>query len=76
MMRTVVMAALVTSLMYVSVGALLALASYALFGVSFRALVTFGDSFNAFVGLVLWWLVGFVPAFVYAEIMLRGTLPN
>lgn len=76
MMRTALMAALVTSLMYFSVGALLVLAAYALFGVSFHALMTFGDSFDPFVGLVLWWMVGYVPALVYAAILRRAALPG
>jgi hypothetical protein len=74
MRQTAIMAAIVTSLMYFSAGALLAVASYVLFGVSLHAFVTFGDSFGVFAGLLAWWVVGFVPAYVYAAVLLHPGL--
>jgi hypothetical protein len=71
MRQTAVMAAIVTSLMYLPVGGLLALAAYALLGVSFQAFVTFADLFNLFVGLLMWWILGFVPALAYAALLPR-----
>jgi len=39
-------------------------------GVSFHSFVTFGDTFNALAGLLVWWAIGFLPAFAYAAFML------
>jgi hypothetical protein len=61
-----VMAAIVTTLLCGPVGALLALFSFAVLGVSFHSFLTFGDRLNAFGGLLVWWVVAFVPAFGYA----------
>jgi len=65
-----VMAAIVTTLMYGPVGALLALSSFVSLGVSFHSFVTFGDTFNAVVGLLVWWAIGFLPALGYAAFTL------
>ena len=65
-----VMAAIVTTLMCWPVGALLALLCFAVLGVSFHSFVTFGDTFNALAGLLVWWTIGFLPAFAYAAFML------
>jgi len=67
MRQTAVMAAIVTTLMCGPVGALLALFSFAVLGISFHSFLTFGERFNAFVGLLVWWLVAFVPAYGYAS---------
>ena len=61
-----VMAAIVTTLMYGPVGALLALSCFVALGVSLHSFVTFGDTFNAVAGLLVWWAIGFLPAFGYA----------
>jgi hypothetical protein len=61
-----VMAAIVTTLLCVPVGALLAFLSAVLLGVSVHSFVTFGERFNAVGGLFVWWAVAFVPAFGYA----------
>ncbi len=61
-----VMAAIVTTALFVPVGAIVALAAVGLFGVSLRALVTFGGWLPAVPGLAAWWLILFVPALVYA----------
>jgi hypothetical protein len=65
-----VMAAVVTSLLYCPAGALLALLCFVAMGVSFHAFVTFGDTFSAFAGLLVWWTVVFLPAFAYAAFTL------
>ena len=65
-----VMAAIVTTLMCWPVGALLALLCFAVLGVSFHSFVTFGDTFNALAGLLVWWTIGFLPAFAYAAFIL------
>ncbi|MGH8745798.1 MAG: hypothetical protein ACREUK_04830 [Burkholderiales bacterium] len=61
-----VMTAVVTSALCVPVGALLAFISFALFGVSLRAFVTFGGWLAPFPGLLAWWAVLSLPALVYA----------
>jgi hypothetical protein len=61
-----VMAAIVATLLCVPVGALLALLSFAVLDTSFHAFVTFGGTLNAFLGVVMWWTLGFVPALAYA----------
>jgi hypothetical protein len=62
----VVMAAIVTSALFVPVGALLLWLSFALFGASLRAVVTFGSVLTAVEGLLAWWALLFLPALVYA----------
>jgi hypothetical protein len=62
----VVMAAIVTSALFVPVAALLIWLSFALFGVSLRAFVTFGSLLTALEGLLAWWALLFLPALVYA----------
>jgi len=63
-----VMAAIVTTMLCLPVGALLALLSVAVLGVSVHSFITFGESFNAVGGLFVWWALGFVPAFGYAAL--------
>ena len=61
-----VMAAIVSSLVYVPLGAVVALVSYAL-AVPLSALTTFGGALNnVLLGLLAWWLVLFAGACVYA----------
>jgi hypothetical protein len=60
------MAAIVTTLLYGPAAAVLFVLSFAVFGASFHSFVTFGDRLPAAVGLLVWWLVAFVPAFGYA----------
>jgi len=50
-----VMAAIVTTMLCVPVGALLAFLSAVLLGVSVHSFVTFGERFNAVGGLFVWW---------------------
>jgi len=63
---TAVMAAIVTTMLCGPVGALLALLSFAVLGISFHSFVTFGDRFNALGGQLVWWLITFETAFGYA----------
>jgi len=60
------MAAIVTTMLCGPVGALLALFSFAVLGISFHSFLTFGDRLNAVGGLFAWWALAFVPAFGYA----------
>jgi hypothetical protein len=63
--QSAVMAAIVASLLYVPLGALVALVLYA-FAVPLGALMTFGGAFNSmFFGFLAWWLVVFAGACVY-----------
>ena len=64
--QMVVMAAIVTSTLFVPVGALLIWLSFAFFGVSLRAVVPFGSLLTALGGLLAWWALLFLPALVYA----------
>ena len=64
------MAAIVTTLLSIPVGALLALLCYAVLGTSFEAFLTFADTFDRFHGLVAWWMVLFLPALAYATCVL------
>ena len=64
--QMVVMAAIVTSALFVAVGALLIWLSFAFFGVSLRAVVTFGSLLTSLGGLLAWWALLFLPALVYA----------
>jgi len=63
---TALMAAIVTTMLCGPVGALLALFSFAMLGVSLHSFVTFGDRLNAVGGLFVWWVIAFVPAYGYA----------
>jgi len=63
------MAAIVNTLMYLPVGALLA-AAFFLAGVSFEAFLTFDGALNAVQGLFAWWALGFMPACAYAAFVL------
>lgn len=65
MFQVMAMAAIVATLMYLPVGAILALSAVAV-GVSFDAFLTFGRALNGFQGLLAWWALGFVAALPYA----------
>lgn len=66
--QAVVMAVVVTTIMYVPAGVLLALVLTP-FGVSLYSLATFGSRLELFAGLVGWWLILLVPALVYTAFM-------
>ena len=63
-----VMAAIVTTMLCVPVGALLGLLSVAVLGVSVHSFITFGERLNAVGGLLVWWALVFVPALGYAAL--------
>lgn len=65
------MAAIVTTMLWLPFGALLALLAYGFFGISLDAFLTLGHSLpHASIGLVAWWAIGFVPALVYSLLVL------
>jgi hypothetical protein len=66
-----VMAAVVTTLLFWPIGALLALACFLVLGIPVESLVTLGDRFYAWAGLVVWWCIGYLPAFAYSAFMTR-----
>jgi hypothetical protein len=74
--QVMVMAAIVTTLLLLPFGAVLAWLCSAFAGVSLGAFVTFGHRLNGFEGLVAWWFLGFVPAFVYAAALMSWRPPR
>lgn len=64
-----VMAAIVTSALYVPAGALIA-APFLLAGVSLENVVSFGGLVPALGGLVAWWGILFLPALVYSAFVM------
>ena len=67
--QTLVMAAIVTTALYVPVGALIAVAFLAA-GVSLESVVTVGGLLPAAGGLAAWWGILFVPALVYSAFVM------
>jgi hypothetical protein len=63
-----VMTAIVATLVVVPLAALLAGVSTLVFGASPYAVVTFGGTFSAPVGLVAWWALSLIPAGIYVAI--------
>jgi hypothetical protein len=68
--RITTMAAIVTTLLWLPVGALLALLLYGVLGTPFQDFLTFADTFNRFQGVLAWWMVLFLPALAYATCVL------
>jgi hypothetical protein len=68
--QILVMAAIVTTLSFLPVGALLAAFCYAVFDIPFRTFLTFAGRLNSFLGLLGWWMLIFVPALAYAAYVL------
>lgn len=64
--QTAVMAAVVATLAYLPVAALAALFGYGALGISLQAFASFGGRFSEVGGLLVWWCLFFVAAFVYA----------
>ena len=62
------MAAIVTTLAYIPVGALVALLAYVAFDVPLHSLLTLGGQIHVVAGLALWWGIAFVPSAVYATV--------
>ena len=63
------MAAIVTTLLFVPAAALLAGLLF-LFGISLQAFVTFDGALNEMQGVLAWWMVAFLPAAAYASYVL------
>lgn len=62
------MAAIVTTLLYVPVGALVAVLAFGAFDVPLYSLLSFGGHIHIVAGLALWWGIAFLPALVYAAV--------
>jgi hypothetical protein len=62
------MAAIVTTLVYIPVGALVAVLAFAAFDVPLYSLLSFGGHIHIVAGLALWWGISFLPALVYAAV--------
>ena len=65
------MAAIVTTLAYIPVGALVALLAFGAFDVPLHSLLSFGGQIHILAGLVLWWGVAYLPALLYAAVCMR-----
>jgi hypothetical protein len=65
------MAAIVTTLAYVPVGALVALLAFGAFDVPLHSLLTFGGQIHIVAGLALWWGIAYLPALLYAAACMR-----
>ena len=63
--QMMLMAAIVATLLFVPLGAVLALA-LSLFSVSVHDLLTFGGVLGIAAGVVAWWLIAFAAALTYA----------
>jgi hypothetical protein len=63
--QVAVMAAIVATLAYFPLGFIVGL-MLRVFGVSFTAFVTFGAAVAPLIGLLLWWLLLFAGACIYA----------
>lgn len=64
------MSAIVTTMLWLPAGALLALFSYGVLDISPEAFLTLGHSLpHPSLGLVAWWVIGFVPAYVYVVLI-------
>ena len=67
--QTLVMAAIVTTALYVPVGALIA-AGFLALGKPLASLVTFGGFLPEVGGLAAWWGILFLPALVYSAFVM------
>jgi hypothetical protein len=65
------MAAIVATLAYVPVGALVAILAFGAFDVPLHSLLTFGGQIHIVAGLVLWWGIAYLPALLYAAVCMR-----
>jgi len=63
--QVAVIAAIFASMLYIPAAVVLALASR-FSGISLYAFMTFGGAFNTFFGLLVWWLLAFAGASIYA----------
>ena len=63
------MAAIVTTMLFLPAGALLA-ALFFLFGISLHAFATFNGALNAYQGVAAWWIIAFLPTAAYSAYVL------
>lgn len=64
--QMLVMAALVATLLWLPVGALLGLFAHFVLGMSVEAFVTFDGRMNELVGVLAWWALAFLASLIYA----------
>jgi hypothetical protein len=67
--RTIVIAAIIATMLYWPAGIVLA-ALCALFGIPAQAFITFGGLLATVPGMLAWWLVAFAFALAYAATLL------
>ena len=72
-LQLALMAAVVTTMLVWPVGALLAWLCFALLDIPFQSFLTFSYTFNGALGFLVWWLIGFIPAALYAAVVLPPT---
>ena len=65
------MAAIVTTLAYIPVGALVAILAFGAFDVPLHSLLTFGGQIHIAAGLALCWGIVYLPALLYAAVCMR-----
>ena len=65
------MAAIVTTLAYIPVGALVAILAFGAFDVPLHSLLTFGGQIHIVAGLALCWGIAYLPALLYAAVCMR-----
>ena len=65
------MAAIVATLAYLPVGALVAILAFGAFDVPLHSLLTFGGQIHIVAGLVVWWGIAYLPALLYAAVCVR-----
>jgi hypothetical protein len=64
--QAIVMAAIVDSLLWAPFAALVWLFCFMALGISFQDFLTFGGKVNTFQGIVMMWVLGFVPSLAYS----------
>jgi hypothetical protein len=69
--RLAEMSAIVATLLFLPLGALLGLGAWLAFGIAPHAWLTFGETFNGPLGLVAWWAASLLPATIYAAILMQ-----
>jgi hypothetical protein len=63
------MAAIVATLAYIPVGALVAILASVAFDVPLHSLLTLGGQVHILAGLALWWGIAYLPALLYAAVL-------
>ena len=65
------MAAVVATLAYIPIGALIAILAFAAFDIPLHSLLTFGGQMHAAAGLAAWWAILYLPALLYSAACAR-----